>query len=108
MKTGPQRAPFAVNQGALRLSVATRATIMHIRQQPLISPAVGTARQITSFHYGPGGGRKAYVQSSVHADELPAMLVAWALRRRLAAFEAAGRIRGEIVVVPVANPIGLA
>ena len=81
---------------------------MHIRQQPLISPAVGTARQITSFHYGPGGGRKAYVQASVHADELPAMLVAWALRRRLAAFEAAGRIRGEIVVVPVANPIGLA
>jgi len=80
---------------------------MHIRHQPLIPPAVGTSRQITSFHYGPGGGQKVYIQSSVHADEVPAMLVAWALRRRLAELEAAGRIRGEIVVVPVANPIGL-
>lgn len=80
---------------------------MQIRHQPLIPPAVGTAREITSFHYGPGGGQKAYVQSSVHADELPAMLVAWTLRRRLAELEAAGRIRGEVVVVPVANPIGL-
>jgi len=81
---------------------------MHIRHQPLIPPAVGTARQITSFHYGPGGGQKAYIQSSVHADEIPAMLVAWALRRRLAALEAAGRLRGEVVLVPVANPAGLA
>jgi predicted deacylase len=80
---------------------------MHIRHQPLLAPAIGTSRQITSFHYGPGGGQKVYIQSSVHADELPAMLVAWALRHRLAALEAAGLIRGEIVVVPVANPIGL-
>jgi len=82
--------------------------IMHTRHQPLIAPTVGTSRQITSFHYGPGGAQKVYIQSSVHADELPAMLVAWALRRRFAALEAAGRIRGEIVVVPVANPVGLA
>ncbi|HTH60037.1 MAG TPA: succinylglutamate desuccinylase/aspartoacylase family protein [Paraburkholderia sp.] len=80
---------------------------MHIRHQPLISPALGTSRQITSFHYGPGGAKKVYIQASVHADELPAMLVAWTLRRRLAELEAAGRLRGEIVVVPVANPIGL-
>jgi len=80
---------------------------MQIRHQPLIAPAVGTSREITSFHYGPGGGQKVYIQASVHADELPAMLVAWALRRRLAELEAAGRVRGEIVVVPVANPIGL-
>ena len=36
------------------------------------------------------------------------MLVAHHLRARLAALEAAGRIVGEIVLVPVANPIGLA
>ncbi|PXW22493.1 succinylglutamate desuccinylase/aspartoacylase family protein [Paraburkholderia caballeronis] len=80
---------------------------MHIRNHPLTAPTLGTSRQITSFHYGPGGGQKVYIQSSVHADELPAMLVAWALRRRFAALEAQGRIRGEIVVVPVPNPIGL-
>lgn len=80
---------------------------MKIQNHPLITPAIGTTRQITSFHYGPGGGQKIYIQSSLHADELPGMLTSWALRRKLGALEAAGQIRGEIVVVPVANPIGL-
>ncbi len=35
------------------------------------------------------------------------MLVSWALRNKLAALEAAGKIKGEVVIVPVANPIGL-
>jgi uncharacterized protein len=84
---------------------------MRTQNHPLIAPALGTARQITSFHYGngggTGGGQKVYVQASLHADELPGMLAAWVLRRKLAELEAAGRLRGEIVVVPVANPIGL-
>jgi predicted deacylase len=80
---------------------------MQTKTHPLISPALGTARHLTSFHYGPGGGQKIYIQSSLHADELPGMLVAWTLRRRLAELEAAGRLRGEVVVVPVSNPIGL-
>ncbi|MFD1560269.1 succinylglutamate desuccinylase/aspartoacylase family protein [Paraburkholderia silviterrae] len=80
---------------------------MQTQTHPLISPALGTERHLTSFHYGPAGGQKIYIQSSLHADELPGMLVAWALRRRLAALEAAGKLRGEIVVVPVPNPIGL-
>jgi predicted deacylase len=73
----------------------------------LISPTLGTERHLTSFHYGPGGGQKVYIQSTLHADELPGMLVSWTLRRKLAALEAAGRLRGEVVVVPVPNPIGL-
>ena len=82
--------------------------LMQIQNHQLISPTLGTVRQITSFHYGtPGTGQKVYIQSSLHADELPGMLVAWALRRKLAELEAAGKIRGEIVVVPVSNPIGL-
>lgn len=81
---------------------------MHIETHPLISPALGTERHLTSFHYGPAGApQKAYIQSSLHADELPGMLVSWALRRKLAALEADGKLRGEVVVVPVANPIGL-
>src|SRR5579864_2534268 len=80
---------------------------MQTQTHPLISPTLGTARNLTSFHYGSGGGQKIYIQSSLHADELPGMLVSFALRRKLAALEAAGKVRGEIVVVPVANPIGL-
>ncbi|WP_179405366.1 succinylglutamate desuccinylase/aspartoacylase family protein [Burkholderia guangdongensis] len=80
---------------------------MQTLTHPLISPALGTERRITSFHYGPRGGAKAYIQSSLHADELPGMLVTALLRRKLAALEAAGKLRGEIVVVPVPNPIGL-
>jgi predicted deacylase len=80
---------------------------MQTQNHPLISPTLGTQRHVTSFHYGPRGGQKIYVQSSLHADELPGMLVAWELRRKLAALEAAGKLRGEIVVVPVPNPIGL-
>ena len=80
-------------------------TIKH----PLLSTYVGTNREIVSFHYGrEGHGEKVYIQASLHADELPGMLVAHHLRRRFSALEAAGKIQGEIVVVPVANPVGLA
>jgi uncharacterized protein len=59
--------------------------------------------------YGqPGAGPKAMVQAALHADEVPAMLVAQALRRQLAALDAAGQVLGEVVLVPYANPIGLA
>jgi predicted deacylase len=78
------------------------------RHHPLQGTALGTRRDIVSFHYGPAGtGRKIYVQASLHADELPGMLTAHHLRQRLAALEGEGRLLGEIVVVPVANPIGM-
>ena len=56
----------------------------------------------------PGIGPKAYIQAALHADEVPAMLVAHALKRQLQVLEERGLIRGEIVLVPFANPIGLA
>jgi predicted deacylase len=74
----------------------------------LVSPVPGTARQIHSFHYGPqNSALKIYIQASLHADELPGMLVAWYLKQRLSELENAGLLLSEIVVVPVANPIGL-
>ena len=74
----------------------------------LLSPVPGTGRCVHSFHYGPQDGTgKVYIQASLHADELPGMLVAWYLKQRLAELENAARLLGEIVVVPVANPIGL-
>ena len=80
---------------------------MQIQTHPLIAPSLGTARHLTSFHYGPDSGQKIYIQSSLHADELPGMLVVWHLRRKLAALEAAGALQGRLVLVPVSNPIGL-
>jgi predicted deacylase len=81
---------------------------MQTRHHPLLTQSLGTQREIVSFHYGtPGEGPKAYIQASLHADELPGMLVAQHLRRHLATLESAGHLRGEVVVVPVANPIGL-
>ena len=50
---------------------------------------------------------KAYVQAALHADEIPGLLVAQHLLRGLEQAQAEGRIRGEVVVVPVANPVGL-
>jgi predicted deacylase len=91
----------------MRVPTRRASAIMQTQTHPLISPTLGTARNLTSFHYGPSGGQKVYIQSSLHADELPGMLVSWALRRKLEALEAAGKLRGEVVVVPVANPIGL-
>lgn len=75
---------------------------------PLLSPALGTQRQVTSLHFGsPGSGPKAYVQASLHADELPGMLTAHHLRGLLEAAEQRGELLGEVVLVPVCNPIGL-
>ena len=55
----------------------------------------------------PGARPKAYFQAAIHADEIPALLAAHHLIRRLMAAEAEGAIVGEVVVVPFANPIGL-
>ncbi len=75
----------------------------------LLSPSIGSHRSLTSFHFGkPGSGRKIYIQASLHAEELPGMLVAHHLRALFEAADAAGQIQGEVILVPVANPIGLA
>ena len=69
----------------------------------------GVSIELQSLHFGrPGQGPKATIQAALHADEIPGLLVAHHLRERLAALEAEGRIVGEVVLVPVANPIGLA
>jgi uncharacterized protein len=82
---------------------------MQRRHHLLSHGTPGSARELVSFHYGDlGHARRVYVQASLHADELPGMLVAHHLRQRLLALEDDGALRCEVVVVPVANPIGLA
>ncbi|QXH55599.1 succinylglutamate desuccinylase/aspartoacylase family protein [Pseudomonas maumuensis] len=80
---------------------------MHHSTHDLLSPVPGIARQLHSFHFGPRGAGKVYIQASLHADELPGMLVAWHLKQRLADMEQQGRLRKEVILVPVANPVGL-
>ena len=77
-------------------------------QITLPSPAPGTARTLLVHRYGvPGARPKAYIQAALHADEIPGLLVAQHLLLGLEQAQAEGRILGEVLVVPVANPIGL-
>lgn len=74
----------------------------------LPTPAPGTQRFLRVHRYGaPGARPKAYFQAALHADEIPGMLVAQHLLRALEQAQAEGRIIGEVIVIPVANPIGL-
>jgi predicted deacylase len=81
-----------------------------MRTQPHSLPVMssGTSREIISLHYGSAlNSKKVYIQSSLHADEIPGMLVMQYLRKQLDLLEDAGLIQGEIILVPIANPIGL-
>ncbi len=69
----------------------------------------GVERDLVVWRYGPeGASPRAYLQAALHADELPGILVARRLAELLDSCAAAGEIQGEIVIVPAANPIGLA
>ncbi|HVJ41356.1 MAG TPA: succinylglutamate desuccinylase/aspartoacylase family protein [Dongiaceae bacterium] len=73
---------------------------------PSMSP--GTDRYLKVHRYGEAGARpKAYLHASLHADETPGMIAAHHLLRYLDEADRRGEITGEIIVVPVANPIGL-
>lgn len=67
---------------------------------------LGSERKLSVFRFG-SGERKAYIQASLHADELPGMRTAWELKKRLGELEAQGLLNGVIELVPVANPLGL-
>jgi predicted deacylase len=81
---------------------------MPLQIHPIADEPGVAAYQLASCHYGhPGRGKKVYIQASLHADEVPAMLVAHVLKRELERLDGEGRIHGEVVLVPAANPIGL-
>ncbi len=83
---------------------------MALHQETITLPpaAPGVARQLSVLRYvSAEPGPKAYIQAALHGDEIPALLVAQHLRERLTALDAAGKLRGEIILLPYANPIGL-
>ena len=68
----------------------------------------GTQRQLRVFSFGdPGARPKAYLQAGLHADEPAGMMILRELAKLLAAAEDDGAIKGEIIVVPMANPLGV-
>lgn len=82
---------------------------MYIETIQLVGTAPGTQHHLCIHHFGtPGRGPKATIQAALHADEVPAILVAHALRERLLVLEATGQLIGEVQLLPMANPIGLA
>ncbi|HDL6975210.1 TPA: succinylglutamate desuccinylase/aspartoacylase family protein [Yersinia enterocolitica] len=82
---------------------------MKINNHKLPEHALSGQRQLTSFHFGqPGVGEKIYLQAGLHADELPGMLVLHYLKRLLSQAERRGEIQSEIIIVPIANPVGIA
>ncbi|WPZ36371.1 succinylglutamate desuccinylase/aspartoacylase family protein [Thalassobaculum sp. OXR-137] len=73
---------------------------------PLPPMSLGTERYLTVHTYGdPDATPKAYIQAAVHAGELAGSLALHHLIRRLDAAE--HEILGHIMLVPIANPIGL-
>lgn len=74
----------------------------------LANPSPGTRRSLKVHRYGtPGARPKAYFHAALHADEWPGLLTLNHLIGLLDAADAEGRIAGEIVLLPYANPIGL-
>ncbi|MCX7287797.1 MAG: succinylglutamate desuccinylase/aspartoacylase family protein [Rhodobacterales bacterium] len=74
----------------------------------LAGDAPGTQRQLICLRFGVAGARpKVYLQAGLHADEMPGVLALQHLLPLLDAAEAEGKIPGEVLVVPAANPIGL-
>jgi predicted deacylase len=79
-----------------------------IERYPLQDSTPGTRREVLARRYGkPGARPKAYIQASIHADEIPALLAAHHLAALLDAADERGEIAGEVILVPYANPIGL-
>jgi predicted deacylase len=75
---------------------------------PLPSMTPGNARHVVVHRFGAQGARpKVYLQAAVHANEFPGAMALHHLLPLLVKADAAGRIVGEVVVVPLVNPIGL-
>ncbi len=65
----------------------------------------GTRRSVVVRRFGePGARPRAYLQAALHAQELPGIVVL----DHLAGMLRDADVRGEVVIVPFANPIGLA
>lgn len=65
-----------------------------------------TRIELIQHQYG-SGLPVVYIQAGIHANEYPAMACALKLKARLDQAEREGRLRGQVRLVTVANPLGL-
>lgn len=73
----------------------------------LPDPSPGTQRRLMVCRYGtPGARPRAYLHAGLHADEHPGIAALHELRVLLEDTPVE-QIPGEIIIVPVANPVGL-
>jgi predicted deacylase len=69
---------------------------------------IGQQNSIIFHRFGIEGLQKVYIQASLHADELPGLLVCHHLIHLLEEAASKGLVdNSEIIIVPFANPIGL-
>jgi predicted deacylase len=84
---------------------------MHEHLIPLIGAAPGARHHLRVLRFGPpttpGGRAGATIQASLHADEVPPMLVASKLTVLFTELEARGELAAEVRLAPAANPVGL-
>jgi uncharacterized protein len=81
---------------------------MRTEHVELLNPSPGTTRTLTVYKFGTADAQpRAYLQAGMHADEWPGILVLQHLIPMLEEAEQAGQIKGEIIVVPFANPVGM-
>ena len=80
---------------------------MQTQTLSLVGSTPGTTYQLMALHFGPSGGKKVYLQASLHGDELPGSLVSYYLHHELLRLEQENRLEAHIVLVPFCNPIGL-
>lgn len=74
---------------------------------PIDCMTPGMQAHITALHFGDESLPKIYIQSSLHADEMPGSVAAYYLHKMLLKLEQEGRLKAHIVLVPMCNPLGL-
>ncbi len=91
------------------MSETTSQSMSHTTETialPTTSP--GTERRLVVHRWGtPGAGPKVYIHAALHADEWPGVMAAHHLIGLFDTTAAEGRIAGEIILLPYANPIGM-
>jgi uncharacterized protein len=79
-----------------------------IKNHILPAASLGNSRTLTVIRYGDSTVRnKVYIQAGLHADEAPGFVVMHHLIDKLDQADAADEINGQILLVPMANPIGV-
>ena len=71
------------------------------------SPGQQHSLQVHRFTGKDRSAGKVFIQAALHADEIPAHMAVHHLLRQLIDLDEQGKINGEIIVLPYANPIGL-